>query len=130
MSDDTKTIRIKEADKRYGVHFWLIVIAALMIIIFGWFITIRKVVVNDIKNVGEEIKYSTSSIKSDISAVKKTIKPIKANTTQLKGLFDNMIGVFEFTNNSHDLIIKKVKDKIETEEKNKVQYAEEKTTKQ
>jgi preprotein translocase subunit SecF len=130
MPDAKKPIRIKEADKIHGIHFWLVLIVALIIIISGWFFTVRKVVVNDFKNVGVEIKYSASSIKSDIDTVKKTIKPLDVDTTHIKSAFDNVVNVFNLTKESHQVIIEKVKEKIEIEEKNNVQYVEEETTKQ
>ena len=130
MSDAKKPIRIKEADKIHGIHFWLVLIVALIIIISGWFFTVRKVVVNDFKNVGVEIKYSASSIKSDIDTVKKTIKPLDVETTQIKSAFEKVVNVFNLTKENYPVIIEKVKEKIEIEEKNNVQYVEEETTKQ
>ncbi len=130
MSDAKKPIRIKEADKIHGIHFWLVLIVALIIIISGWFFTVRKVVVNDFKNVGVEIKYSASSIKSDIDTVKKTIKPLDVETTQIKSAFENVVNVFNLTKENYPVIIEKVKEKIETEETNNIKYVEEETTKQ
>ena len=130
MSDAKKPIRIKEADKIHGIHFWLVLIVALIIIISGWFFTARKVVVNDFKNVGVEIKNSSSSIKSDIETVKKTIKPLDIDTTYIKNAFDNVVSAVDLTKKSHQAIIEKVKEKIETEETNNIKYVEEETTKQ